>query len=120
MKSLRLIVLFAALGLGACLWRPPPIPPARSVADSGFATGYTPVDREACDRATEANGGSATISVYVNGRIINCADVADAAPPSPPSDASSDTSIRVDASVDGDDGGDGDAVEPTADATSGD
>lgn len=117
MKSLRLIVLFAALGLGACLWRPPPIPPARAATDSGLATGFTPVEREACDRATEANGGSAAISVYVNGRIINCADLADASLPPAPSDASADGSVRTDASADGDDG---DGGEPTADASSGD
>jgi|LNFM01.1.fsa_nt_gb hypothetical protein len=97
MKSLRLILVLAALSMSACLWRPPPIPPARATPEAGFTGGLTPLEREACERATEANGGSTMISVYVNGRIVNCAEAADSSVP-PPADGSVDSATGADAS----------------------
>jgi hypothetical protein len=93
--------LFALLGAAAlcegCLWRPPPIPPARAGADGAAPPGSFS-DEAACEAATQANDGSTTIAVFNNGRVVNCAALADAsatrdgATDDAATDASADTS----------------------------
>ncbi|MBL8680693.1 MAG: hypothetical protein JNK05_16055 [Myxococcales bacterium] len=124
----RIAVLAALLALGACLWRPPPIPPlagsdAAAVRDSGFTmntdaaapsdTGAPISDQEACDRAARMNDGSAPATVYNDGRLVTCGTA-----PMPDGGANSDAardSSASDSSIDannndgGEDGSSSDA-----------